>query len=93
MRNRFEQQLTIGRLPIKETEIPTAKRSGALPGLCAALKEIFVTPEWNSRVFAILDNAILSGKKRPRQGHGEFAHSISVDGRIKILHKVREQIL
>ncbi len=64
MRNRFEQQLTIGRLPIEETEIPTAKRSGVLPGLCAALKEIFVTSEWNSRVFAILDNAILSGKKR-----------------------------
>ena len=64
MRNRFEQQLTIGRLPIEETEIPTAKRSGALPGLCAALKEIFVTPEWNSRVFEILDNAILLGKKR-----------------------------
>jgi len=42
MRNRFEQQLTIGRLPIEETEIPTSKRSGALPGLCAALKEIFV---------------------------------------------------
>ena len=64
MRNRFEQQLTIGRLPIEETEIPTSKRSGALPGLCAALKEIFVTPEWNSRVFKILDNAILFGKKR-----------------------------
>ena len=27
MRKRFEQQMTIGRLPIGETEIPTKKRS------------------------------------------------------------------
>ena len=39
MRKRFEQQLTIGRLLIKDTEITTAKRAGSLPGLCAALKE------------------------------------------------------
>lgn len=64
MRKRFEQQLTIGRLPIGETVIPTAKRSGALPGLCAALKEIFVTTKWNEKVFEILDKAILSGKRQ-----------------------------
>jgi len=38
MRKRFEQQLVIGRLLIQDTVIPTAKRSGSLPGLCAALK-------------------------------------------------------
>ncbi len=63
MRKRFEQQLVLGRLPIEGTEIPTAKRSGALPGLCAALKEIFISSKWNGQVFEILDNAILSGKK------------------------------
>ena len=42
MRKRFEQQITIGRLLIQDTKIPTAKRSGALPALCATLKEIFV---------------------------------------------------
>lgn len=63
MRKRFEQQLVIGRLLIEETEIPIAKRSGALPGLCAALKEIFITPKWNGQVFEILEKAILSGKK------------------------------
>lgn len=63
MRKRFEQQLILGRLPIEETEIPTAKRSGALPGLCAALKEIFVSPKWNEQVFEILESAIVSGKK------------------------------
>jgi transposase, IS5 family len=64
MRKRFEQQLTIGRLLIQDTEIPTAKRSGALPGLCAALKEIFITPKWNEKVFEVLDKAILSEKRQ-----------------------------
>jgi transposase, IS5 family len=60
MRKRFEQQLTIGSIPIFDTKIPTAKRSGALPGLCSALKEIFVTPKWNEKVFEVLENKILS---------------------------------
>ena len=64
MRKRFEQQLTIGRLLIQDANIPTAKRSGALPGLCAALKEIFVTPKWNEKVFEILEKSILSGKQQ-----------------------------
>src|SRR5450759_2541920 len=64
MRKRFEQQMTLGRLPISETEVPTKKRSGALPGLCAALKEIFTTPKWNEKVFEILETKITEGKKR-----------------------------
>ena len=60
MRKRFEQQLTIGRLLIKDTEITTAKRAGSLPGLCAALKEIFITPQWNEKVFEVLEDKILS---------------------------------
>lgn len=64
MRKRFEQQLMIGRLPIEETEIPTQKRSGALPGLCAALKELFITPEWNEKIFEILEKKITAGKQK-----------------------------
>jgi transposase, IS5 family len=64
MRKRFEQQMTLGRLPISETEVPTKKRSGALPGLCAAMKEIFITPKWNEKVFEILESKITEGKKR-----------------------------
>lgn len=60
MRKRFEQQLTIGRLLISDTEIPTAIRSGALPSLCGALKQIFVTPKWNEKVFEVLEATILS---------------------------------
>lgn len=55
MRKRFEQQMTLGRLPISETEVPTKKRSGALPGLCTAMKEIFITTKWNEIVFEILE--------------------------------------
>ncbi|MBL7110951.1 MAG: hypothetical protein ISS19_03300 [Bacteroidales bacterium] len=64
MRKRFEQQMTLGSIPIGETKITTKKRSGALPGLCAALKEIFIIPEWNERVFEILEAKIVAGKKR-----------------------------
>jgi len=64
MRKRFEQQMTLGRLPIGETVVPTKKRSGALPGLCAALKEIFTTQKWNEKVFEVLESKITVGKKR-----------------------------
>lgn len=63
MRKRFEQQFVIGRLPIEDTEIPTQKRSGALPSLCGALKEIFVTAKWNEKIFEILEKKISSGKQ------------------------------
>lgn len=59
MRKRFEQQITLGKLLIQDTEIPTAKRSGSLPALCAALKEIFVTPQWHEKVFEVLEKKIL----------------------------------
>ena len=60
----FEQQLELGTIPIGETKITTQKSSGPYPALCAALKEIFITPEWNERVFEILESKIMSGKKR-----------------------------
>lgn len=64
MRKRFEQQMTLGIIPIGETKITTKKRSGPLPALCAALKEIFITPKWNEKVFKILESKITEGKKR-----------------------------
>ena len=56
--------MTLGTIPIGEVKITTKKRSGALPGLCAALKEIFITSEWNEKVFAILEAKIMAGKQR-----------------------------
>jgi len=60
MRKRFEQQISLGQLLIQDTVIPLAKRGGRLPALCAALKEIFITPEWNEQVFEVLESKILS---------------------------------
>jgi transposase, IS5 family len=62
MRKRFEQQYSLGRLIIEDTPIPTQKRSGKLPELCAALREIFITPEMNEKIFGILEKKITSGK-------------------------------
>lgn len=45
---------------IGDTVIPIKKRGGALPGLCAALKEIYLSPHWNAKVFEILERKILS---------------------------------
>jgi hypothetical protein len=56
---KIEQQLSLGRLLIENTIIPTTKRSGALPGLCAALKEIYTNKQYNEKIFSILKNKIL----------------------------------
>lgn len=63
MRKRFEQQYSLGRLRIEDTPIPTQKRSGKLPELCAALKEIFISPEMNAKIFEILEKKISKGKE------------------------------
>ena len=62
MRNRFTQQLSIGQKPIEETWI-NPKSKNAIDELLAALKEIYCTPEYNEKIFSILDNHIMSGKK------------------------------
>lgn len=59
MRKRFEQQLSLGRLLIEDTQIPTARRSGALPALFAALKEMYINPKWNGMIFEIMESKIL----------------------------------
>lgn len=63
MRNRFEQQLSMGQLPIEETYIGV-KSKNALDELLAALKEIYCNKEYNERIFSILEKHISSGKKR-----------------------------
>jgi len=64
MRQRFEQQMTLGRLSISETPVPLKKRSGTLPKLCAALREVFITSKWNERIFEILEAKITEGKQQ-----------------------------
>jgi hypothetical protein len=63
MRNRFTQQLSIGILPIEKTEI-SIKLKDPLTELLAALLEIYKPPEYNEKIFSILESHLLKGKKK-----------------------------
>lgn len=63
MRNRFEQQLSMGQLPIEETYI-SVKSKNALDELLAALKEIYCNKDYNENIFNILEKHITSGKNK-----------------------------
>lgn len=63
MRKRFEQQPELGTVPIAEVGIPLRTRH-ELPPVLAGLQHIFRTPELNAAVFAILEGAVCSGKKK-----------------------------
>jgi len=63
MRNRFEQQLTIGILPIEKAEIPLKIRT-PLMELLASLLKIYQTPEYSSQIFNVLEKHLQLGKKK-----------------------------
>ncbi len=63
MRKRFEQQLSLGILPISEVSFDTRSRHQSMPFL-RALQYVFVTPELNDKVFELLEEKILKGKKK-----------------------------
>ena len=63
MRQRFEQQTTLGVTPISEVKFPLRSRD-ELPPVLKALQYIFVTPELNAKVFSLLENKVCSGKKQ-----------------------------
>ena len=68
MRRRFEQQLSLGIIPISEVEIRIKSRD-EMPPLLVALQTIFVTEDLNEAVFAILEDTICKNKKATgRQG-------------------------
>lgn len=62
MRKRFEQQHKIGFLSIADTPVSKKSRDD-FPAVVAALKEIYLTPEYNDKVFRLLEDKILKGKK------------------------------
>lgn len=63
MRKRFEQQLSIGTIPISEVKIKYSNRDSIRPFL-AALQQIYITPEYNEKIFSILEDRLLKDKKR-----------------------------
>lgn len=62
MRKRFEQQLSLGLIPIPDVRITTRTRD-ELPPILAALKHIFVDPALNAAVLELLEKRILGDKK------------------------------
>lgn len=63
MRNRFEQQYSIGQRLIKDTPIKV-KHKDKLDELIAALKAIYCHAEYNQKLFEILERHLLEGKKK-----------------------------
>ena len=62
MRKRFEVQLTLGQTPIEKVQLPLKSRD-ELPPILAGLKWIFLTPEINAQIFALLETKLVAGKK------------------------------
>ena len=62
MRNRFEQQFQLGVKAISETPYLLKSRDD-IPAITAALLEIFNNKKYNDKIFSILENKILKGKK------------------------------
>jgi hypothetical protein len=70
MRDRFEQQYSIGQRLIKDTPVK-AKHKDKLEELIAALKAIYCHPEYNERLFEILERYLVGNKKKTgRPGMG-----------------------
>jgi transposase, IS5 family len=63
MRKRFEQQHSLGRIAIEDTEIRHNSRAGGYK-IALALLEIYKTPQYNEEIFAILEAYITKGKKK-----------------------------
>lgn len=62
MRKRFEVQLRLDCTPIHEVKIP-AKTKNHMVALAAAIQYIYVTPEWNQKIFSLLSEKINKKKK------------------------------
>ena len=63
MRQRFEQQISLGSELISEVKFPLRSRD-ELPPVLKALQYIYVTPEINEKVFSLLENKVCKGKKK-----------------------------
>jgi hypothetical protein len=63
MRQRFEQQMNLRTVAISDVKFSLKSRD-ELPPVLMALQYIFVTPELNEKVFALLEKKICNGKKK-----------------------------
>lgn len=61
MRKRFVQQPDLGVIAIEDVKMPTNSRD-ELPPVLLALQTVFIHPEYNERIFNLLENALPPGK-------------------------------
>ena len=64
MRQRFEQQLSLGILSITEVVLPLKSRD-ELPPVLRTLQYIFTTPSLNEKVFRLIEEKYAKGKRKP----------------------------
>jgi hypothetical protein len=67
MRKKFDIQYELGCQPIERINIPFKSRD-ELPAVLRALQYIYVTPELNKRIFALLEEKIFSRTGESRTG-------------------------
>ena len=63
MRQKFEQQITLGTTAIPDVKINLKSRD-ELPPILMALQYIFITPELNSQIFKLLEEKVCNNKKK-----------------------------
>ncbi len=63
MRQRFQQQTTLGITAISEVKFPLRSRD-ELPPVLMALQHIFITPSVNEKVFSLLEKKVVNNKKK-----------------------------
>ena len=63
MRKRFEPQYVLGQLPIESTYLLKKSRDSQA-SLVRALLYIYTNPEWNEKIFSILETKIIGKKKQ-----------------------------
>ena len=66
MRQRFEQQMSLRIVAIAGVKFPLKSRD-ELPPVLMALQYIFVTPELNEKVFALLEKRYAAAKRKPEE--------------------------
>ena len=64
MRKRFEQQPFLDYIAIKDIDFDQPRNRSRLAQLYRTLQEIFITPEYNEKIFKILEKKIINGKKK-----------------------------
>ena len=69
MRQRFQQQTTLGITPIHEVKFPLHSRD-ELPPVLMALQHIFMTAELNEKVFALLEKDSKQQEENRAKGDG-----------------------